>query len=215
MANHEEDVQNFCKIVELRYRLDSDTNCRCDDGFGGVLPDIANKLTGQYWPPEKEIQYLEESCVWEEAPEKKVDEILGGQLEIVNEHEASDAEVKSSLKKILSCLFEHGVEIGIEIEYTIGEDFNELSVATILFLQPKEVSVWAYEEASSVPLATQVALSETLVAVKLNPSTFKVLTSEEVRRVYKKIVTEILPAPVKDMRQLHAPAQTWLINIRS
>lgn len=211
MANHEEDVQYFCKIVELRYRLDSDTNERCDDGFGGVLPDIANKLTGQYWPPEKEIQYLEESCVWEEAPEKTVAEILGGQLEIVNEHEASDAEVKSSLKKILLLLKEHGVEI--EIECVKGPHADECSGAPVLFLQTQEISASAYEEPSFTAIKTQIASSETQVAVKLNSSTFKVLSPEEIRKMYSKIISDILPERMKDMSELHNPVQTWLVDV--
>ena len=44
MANHEEDVQMFCRMGELRYRLETDTGGDCDDGAGGFLPDIAEKL---------------------------------------------------------------------------------------------------------------------------------------------------------------------------
>lgn len=212
MANHEEDVRKFCKIIELRCRLDSDTNGRCDDGFGGFFPDIVEtKFHGQPWEPKREIQYLEESCVWEEAPEKTVAEILGGRFTIINMFESSDAEVKSSLKKILLLLKEHGVEI--EIECVKGPHADERSGAPVLFLQTQEISASAYEEPSFTAIKTQIASSETQVAVKLNSSTFKVLSPEEIRNMYSKIISDILPARMKDMSELHNPVQTWLVDV--
>lgn len=212
MANHEEDVQNLCKIGELRNRLDVATRRLCDDDAGGFLPDIVeNKFHGQPWEPKREIQYLEESCVWEEAPEKTVAEILGGRFTIINLSESSDAEVKSSLKKILLLLGEHGVEIAIEC--VKGRHADERSGAPVLFLQTHEISDGAYEEDSFAAIKTQISSPETQIAVKLNSTTLKILSPEEIRKMYSKIINEILPAPMKDMSELHNPIQTWLVNL--
>ena len=201
MANHEEDVQMFCRMGELRYRLETDTGGDCDDGAGGFLPDIVEKqFHGQSWEINKEIQYLEESCIWEEAPEKTVAEILGGRLSLINMSESSDAEVESSLLKILILLKEHGVEI----ECVNKSLFGELSGAPVLLLHARKISNCAFEE---------TATPQKRLAVKLNSTTFKILSPEEIRRMYSQIITEILPAPMKDLSELHNPVQTWLVDL--
>ncbi len=210
MANHEEDVRRFTKIGELRYRLCNDTEGSCDDGNGRFLPDIVEEqFHGNPWETKQEIQYLEESCAWEEAPEKTVAEILGGRLSLVNMSESSDAEVKNSLQKILLLLKKHGVEI----ECVKGRRCDELSGAPVLFLQTKELSTCKHGESMFSQTKTQVVSPETQVAVKLTPSTFKVLSPEEIRRMYSQIINDILPARMKDMNGLDNPVQTWLVDL--
>ena len=191
----------FCRMGELRNLIELYTHGCCDDDAGGFLPDIAEKRSpGQYWKTQQEIQYLEESCIWEEAPEKTVAEILGGRLSLINMSESSDAEVESSLLKILILLKEHGVEI----ECVNKSLFGELSGAPVLLLHARKISNCAFEE---------TATPQKRLAVKLNSTTFKILSPEEIRRMYSQIITEILPAPMKDLSELHNPVQTWLVDL--
>ena len=201
MAYYEEDGLKLWKIGELRYRLETDTNGFCDDGVGGFLPDIVEKqFHGQSWEINKEIQYLEESCMWEEAPVKTVAEILGGRLSLINMSESSDAEVESSLLKILILLKEHGVEI----ECVNKSLFGELSGAPVLLLHARKISNCAFEE---------TATPQKRLAVKLNSTTFKILSPEEIRNMYSQIIDKILPERVKDLSELRNPVQTWLVDL--
>ena len=201
MANHEEDGQMFCRMGELRYRLEVYTHGCCDDDAGGFLPDIAEKRSpGQYWKTQQEIQSLEESCAWEEAPEKTVAEILGGPLPPINMSKSSDAEVEKSLLDILIRLKKHGVEIEC-VNRSLSE---ELSGAPVLLLHAKEISNCALEE---------TATPQMRLAVKLNSTTFKILSPEEIRNMYSQIIDKILPEPMKDLSELRNPVQTWLVDL--
>lgn len=191
----------FCRMGELRYRLETDTGGDCDDGAGGFLPDIAEKLSpGQYWESQQEIQYLEESCIWEEAPEKTVAEILGDFPSPINMAKSSDAEVEKSLLDILIRLKKHGVEIEC-VNRSLSE---ELSGAPVLLLHAKEISNCALEE---------TATPQMRFAVKLNSTTFKFLSPEEIRNMYSQIIDKILPERVKDLSKLNNPVQTWLVDL--
>ena len=201
MAYYEEDGLKLCKIGELRYRLETDTNGFCDDGVGGFLPDIVEKqFHGQSWEINKEIQYLEESCMWEEAPVKTVAEILGGPLPPINMSKSSDAEVEKSLLDILIRLKKHGVEIEC-VNRSLSE---ELSGAPVLLLHAKEISNCALEE---------TATPQMRLAVKLNSTTFKILSPEEIRNMYSQIIDKILPERVKDLSELRNTVQTWLVDL--